>query len=481
MESHSRNKQLFWLAALALILAGAVSIASETQTSLDNVDRFIESERTRQKIPGIAVAVLQHGKVVKARGYGLANVELNVAATERTIFQSGSVGKQFTAAGILLLAEDGKLKLDDNISNYFPNAPTFWKDISIRHLLTHSSGIKNYTNGQVDLRKDYSEDDLVQMAIKAGVDFPPGESWNYSNTGFVLLGVIIRKVTGQFYGDFLADRLFKPFGMDTARVISETDIVPNRADGYRLVNGDLKNQAWVSPSLNTTADGALYLTALDMARWESALSGTGFLSPSSRREWWSPVQLKGGGSYPYGMGWSIDYMRGHRVIDHGGSWQGFKTHILRYPDDGLTVIVLANLAQANPSMIAYGIAGVYEPELQQPHLLNKTITDTALEASLKQFLKDFSANDPKQDALITPGFKSTASTLFRNAKAGSVRSIQTFDLLTCDSVSELKIEWNGSPVDRYCYVRAQSPNRSSLITFWSTLENKVTGFSSYAY
>ena len=197
--------------------------------------------------------------------------------------------------------------------------------------------------------------------------FNPGEQWSYSNTGYVLLGILIGKVTGKFYGEMLHERVFAPLEMETARVINEADIIPHRAAGYRLVDGELKNKTWVSPSLNTTADGSLYLTVKDLAKWDAALYTDTILERLSLKEMWAPVQLNNGESYPYGLtGWHVGEIRGHAVIQHTGSWQGFNSHIARYIDDGLTIVVLTNLAGANRGRLANQIAGLYVPELTPP-------------------------------------------------------------------------------------------------------------------
>ncbi|HEY9420108.1 MAG TPA: serine hydrolase, partial [Thermoanaerobaculia bacterium] len=180
---------------------------------------------------------------------------------------------------------------------------------------------------------------------------------------YVMLGILVHKVTGKFYGDMLREKIFGPLGMTTARIINEADIIPNRADGYRLENGEIKNQEWVSPALNTTADGALYFTVLDVAKWDAALYTEKLLKKSSLDQIWTPVKLNDGKTAPYGFGWQLAEINGHRMIQHGGGWQGFATQITRAVDDKLTVIVLTNLAQGRPEKIARGILGLYIPEL----------------------------------------------------------------------------------------------------------------------
>lgn len=348
--------------AAAALLGLAFFAASSAQA--DKIDDYIQKRMQQRKIPGLSLAVIRDGEVVKAQGYGLSNVELNVAATPETIYQSGSVGKQFTATLAMMLVEEGKLSLDDRIAKHIPGAPKSWKDITVRHLLTHTSGLSNSIYEKIDMRRDYTEDELLQQIAEFPLDFPPGEKWNYSNSGYVTLGVLIHKVTGKFYGDLLREKVFGPLGMTTARIIDEADIIPNRAAGYRLVEGEeLKNQEWVSPMLNTTADGALYLTVHDMAKWAAALSSGKLLKPESYDLMWTPVMLNDGKTAPYGFGWMLDEMRGHRVIRHGGGWQGFSTHIARFVDEKLTVIVLTNLAGAPSGEIVNGVAGLYHPEL----------------------------------------------------------------------------------------------------------------------
>jgi CubicO group peptidase (beta-lactamase class C family) len=344
------------LAALAICLVVAAPAAA--QDPMDAVDALVRAEMASQKIPGVAVAVIRNGVPVTAQGYGLANVEHDVPVTRETIFQSGSVGKQFTSAAVMLLVEEGKIHLDDSLSRFFPDGPPAWKHITVRHLLTHTSGLPDYTDGLIDYRRDYTEDDLRTFAYGLKPAFEPGEKWEYSNTGYVLLGIIIHKVSGVFYGDLLRDRVFGPLGMTTARVISEEDIVPHRAAGYTLTKGVLKNQDWVAPRLNTTADGSLYLSLDDMIAWDAGLRRGAVLSAGSWAAIFTPVTLNSGKPHPYGFGWAVERVDGRRVQRHSGSWQGFKTSIARYVDDDLTIIVLANLAQANPGKISDRIAAL---------------------------------------------------------------------------------------------------------------------------
>jgi len=272
----------------------------------------------------------------------------------------------FTAAVVMLLVEDGKLSLDDSITRFYPDAPWRWRGITVRHLLTHTSGIPDYEDTALDFRKDYTEDELARMAFGTKLEFEPGSRWSYSNTGYVLLGAIIRKVSGRFYGDVLRERVFVPLGMGTATVISEEDIVPNRAAGYGRAQGELKNQDWVSPSLNTTADGGLYLSILDWLAWEAGIRSRKVLKPASWDAVFTPVKLQSGKTYPYGFGWVVDDFSGQRRQHHGGAWQGFRTYLSRYLGDDLTVIVLADVGPSDPREFVNGIAALFNPRLATP-------------------------------------------------------------------------------------------------------------------
>src|SRR6202790_5458250 len=285
-----KNKlKLFYRAVLASIIVYSSLAAAQT----DAVDEYVHSEMTRQHIPGVALLVSRGGQVVRAQGYGMANLELQVPVKPETIFQSGSVGKQFTATAVMMLVEEGKIGLEDPLTKYFPDAPASWKRVTIRQLLSHTAGFTDYPKN-FDMRKDYTEAELLKLVESIPLAFTPGTSWSYSNLGFLTLGIVIHRVTGEFYGDYLQEKIFKPLGMSTTRIISEADIIPNRAAGYRLVNGQLKNQEWIAPTANISADGALYFSILDLAKWDAALNTEKLLKRSSLEQMWTVAKLSNG-------------------------------------------------------------------------------------------------------------------------------------------------------------------------------------------
>jgi CubicO group peptidase (beta-lactamase class C family) len=467
-------------ACLALLPASAasqVTLMPGDAAALDSVDRYLRAELSRQRIPGMSVAVLRGDSVLLARGYGFADLEHRVPATDSTIYQSGSVGKQFTAAAIVTLAREGRLGLDDRLRKYLPEAPPAWRGVTIRHLLTHTSGIPDYTAGLVDLRRDYTEDSLARLYARLPLEFPPGSTWSYSNTGYALLGFVVRRVTGMFYGDYLRARIFEPLGMRTARVISEREVVPNRAAGYELVDGEVVNQTWVSPSLNTTADGSLYLTVLDLARWAIGLNHARIPDSAGLAESWTPVRLNDGGTYPYGFGWRVDDQRGRRRIGHGGSWQGFRAAIQRYPHHDLTVIALANLDAAMAETVAMTVAGILEPELLPPHLLPARADGPPV--PVERLLADVVAG--KTGAGLAPGLRTFASKTVREEWRRSLAEVRGWEGLGCDAVGGRGISRLGARVEHICYARGTGPDSRLLVSVAYTADWRAADLDSYDF
>jgi CubicO group peptidase (beta-lactamase class C family) len=398
------KKTTFFLPTLLILIwANHVSAQTPGANISAKIDRYIKFEMRKQKIPGVSLAVVRNGKIAILKSYGFANLEHQVPVKPETIFQSGSIGKQFTAAAILLLVERGRLSLDDRITKFFPDAPPTWKDITVEHLLNHTSGLGDYPPA-VDLRRDYTEDEFFEHFKKAPLSFAPGSDWDYSNVGYVMLGFLIRKVTGQYYGDFVLKNIFQRAGMTTARIISEADLVPNRASGYRLVNGELKNQEWVSPSTNSTADGSYYLSVLDLAKWDAALYSEKLLRQVTLARAWTPSRLSGGRQKSYGFGWHTDVIHKRRVMFHGGAWQGFKSFIVRFPDDKLTLMYFANSWETKDCKLARGLAAIFYPEFALPS--EETISDAEPKTTVlvRRVLLQLSKNSV-DSSLYTPEFQ----------------------------------------------------------------------------
>jgi CubicO group peptidase (beta-lactamase class C family) len=271
-------------ASFILMTALCTATSAMPSDSVAKINRFASAEMSQQKIPGMALAAVKNGEVALAKGYGFANLEHQVPVTTHSIFQSGSIGKQFTAAAIVFLEERGKLRLDDKIARYLPRTKASWGSITLRHLLTHTSGIPEYED-EVDNRRDYSERELTELVGLLPRQSPPGHKFGYSNSGYLLLGVIIRMVTGKFHADYIRENIFEPLGMNTATVLTDADIAPNRVAGYRMSKGQIINQDWVSPTFNQTADGVFYLSLDDFLAWERAVRTRALLKPEN----WSQI------------------------------------------------------------------------------------------------------------------------------------------------------------------------------------------------
>jgi CubicO group peptidase (beta-lactamase class C family) len=471
-----RLRCLFPIVCLALPVAAAGQ-AAPGPAALDAVDRYLRAELSRQRIPGMSVAILRGDSVLLARGYGYADLEHRVPATDSTVYQSASVGKQFTAALVVILAREGRLSLDEPIRRYFPEAPAAWQPITVRHLLTHTSGIPDYTEGAVDYRRDYTEDELVAAAVRLPLEFPPGETWRYSNTGYALLGFLVRRATGRFYGDLLRERIFAPLGMRSARVISESDIVPNRAAGYELVKGEIRNQGWVAPTINTTADGSLYLSLKDFIRWAVALNRRSVLDSAALAESWTPVRLKSGATYHYGFGWMLDHQRGHPRVGHTGSWQGFKTSIQRYPEHDLTVIALSNLDAALPAPISFTIAGILEPALAPAHLVpgDRAGPREPIPALIARVVGDSTGRR------ITPGLRAFISKATREEWRDGLEAVRRWESAGCDDVRSRRLERLGGRIARVCYGRALGDGFRRLVSVAYTGDWIATDLDSYSY
>jgi len=473
-------RRLFWSVALCAVVAGPRAHAQAARFPGDSIDRFVSAEMARQHIPGMSVAVLIGDSVMLARGYGYANLELRVTASDSTIYQSGSIGKQFTAALVLMLVEEGRLRLDDPIVRFLPEGRRRWARVTVRHLLTHTSGIPDYTDGVVDLRREYGEDGLVRLAASLPPAFPPGERWSYSNTGYLLLGAIIHRVTGTFYGDLLRDSIFQPLGMPSARVISEADLVPNRAAGYRLVDGVVKNQEWVSPSLNTTADGALYLSLRDYVRWAVALNHEERPSRRVLEMAWTPAPLLAGGTYPYGAGWSLIPQRGHRRIGHTGSWQGFQTSIQRYPEFDLTVVALSNLGGSRPGPISEAVAGIIVPALAAPHTLPADREPDTLVARAPSLVRAIAAGRG-DTSLTTTAFRRFAVPAWRRELRSEIEPVASWEIVTCDAQAPGTFVYLNDVVARTCYIRGTGSEASVLLSMYYSGAGRLAGVETYDY
>jgi len=339
-------------------LISVCTLVSVANALADRVDDYVKGEMARHQIPGVALTIIQKGQPVKTAAYGLANLELQVPVKPETVFEIGSITKQFTAAGILLLAQDGKLSVTDQISRYLQDPPTAWSNITIRHLLTHTSGIKNYTGlDGFELRRHLTQAQFIRAIGDQSLDFPAGDSWKYCNTGYNLLGFIIENASGRSYWDFMHERVFGPLGMSSTTNRVPGHILLNRASGYEQTNHVLINRDY--DLTDVFSAGAIASTVLDLARWNAALDRDDLVNAQSKELMWTPARLNDGKPTRYGFGWFIDTLNGHRNIGHGGATSGFSASIQRFPADQLAVIILTNTDEQIATTLAKKIATFY--------------------------------------------------------------------------------------------------------------------------
>ncbi len=362
----------------------------------DSVDDYVRSQMAERHVPGAAVAVMSKGRVVKMKGYGWASVEFDAPVTVDTVFEIGSVTKQMTAAAIMLLVEDGKVSLDEKISRYLPGAPDAWKDVTVRNLLTHTSGIKSYTSLEgFELSKRLKVDGFIKQLSPYPLEFTPGERNIYSNSAFNLLAFIIEARSGMPYIEFMRSRIFRPLGMTKTTDRDPQFIVKNRANGYEWENGHLAGRD--ASLTDLTGAGSIVSTIGDMVKWDTALRGTAFLKPASRAEIWKHFIFNNGKESPYGFGWRISDTRGHKLIGHTGQTAGFGSANFRYTDDDVAVIVLTNIGESGVGgLIAAGVAKLYIPSMSIKFM--QTVADTESDRTQKVLRALMSRLENKPDA-----------------------------------------------------------------------------------
>lgn len=352
----------------------------------DKVDDFVRSQLTERHIPGAAIAVIKNGKIIKMKGYGVASVEFNVPVTTETVFEIGSVSKQLTAAGIMLLVQDGKVNLDEKISKYLPNTPDSWGNVTVRNLLTHTSGIKSYTGlDGFELSKRMKQTDFIKALAPQPLDFETGTNYVYSNSGYSLLSYIIESASGKNYWDFMRERIFIPVGMNKTADRDLKFVIPNRATGYEWQNNGLVGRDYNLTDL--FGAGAIVSTVADLAKWDLALRNDTLLKKDSKIQMWTPLTFTNGKTYPYGFAFRFSDIRGHKLIAHSGQTAGFGASISRYVDDDITVIALTNLGESGMgTLIAQGVAKLYIPEISLKALKAKS-DDAKITEIVKTTLK----------------------------------------------------------------------------------------------
>ncbi|MCC6929325.1 MAG: serine hydrolase [Gemmatimonadaceae bacterium] len=328
-------------------LAPAIAPAQDTRALTRYVDSVANAAVSEHRTPGVSIAIVRNGRTILAKGYGYADLENDVPATPETVYRIGSVTKQFTSAAIMRLVEQGKLTLDDTLQKFVPNVPSQGNRVTVRHLLNHTSGIKSYTNlgpkWQRVMRLDLAPDSLVALFAGEPGDFKPGDAYMYNNSGYFLLGMIIEKVSGKTYGQYLQDEFFTPLGLKGTSYCDQAPIIKRRAQGYvPKPPGGFANAAPLSMT-QPYAAGSLCSTVNDLAAWTIALSSGKVVSAESFRRMTTPDTLNNGKPMTYGFGLGTGTLGGHRQISHNGGINGFISELHYYPDDSVITVVLTNV------------------------------------------------------------------------------------------------------------------------------------------
>lgn len=325
----------------------------------DSTDIIVQNMMKQQKIVGLSLAVIKNGKAVANKGYGLANVELTVPVNTETVIRLGSVSKQFFSTAIIKLMEEGKLSIDDPVHKFFPDAPETWRPIQIKHLMSHTSGLKR-EGPAYDNNKIQPDLDIIKSAYPLPLDFKTGEKYQYCNLGYFMLAEIIKQVSGMTWQDYIHEKLFVPAGMNNSMMTDFYPIILNRASGYMHIHDTLVN---ADAMYAVRPSGGFLSTSSDMIKWNTALTEEKIiLKKENWEKLWQPfikTSDQPESKSFYGFGWTIDEYNGHKSIGHSGANIGFRASYLRFPDDKLSIIILTNTDEANPTAIAKALADHY--------------------------------------------------------------------------------------------------------------------------
>lgn len=354
-------------AAFASIAQPATATGVRSEAT-EQIDQFISEEMEKRHIAGLAALVIHSGQVRYARGYGLADIQRGSSVSPSTPFLVASITKMFTAVGTMLLVQDGKVQLDAPVGIYVDNLPSSWRLVTVRQLLAHTSGISSFTShdtppcgGPAKPQESYGQQDVINEVSCLPLDFEPGTSWSYSDTGYFVLGLLIERVSGLSYEEYLRKRIFIPLGMESTRLMGPMGVDDGRAVGYGREGGHLKPATLLSPVVEGPS-GGLVSTVLDLAKFDAALADERLLPQRVLHEMWRPLRI---GTAMYGLGFAVRPVMGRRQVGHTGGGPGAATSFARFVDDDLTVVVLTNTAQP-PQSIQEVVGGIAEIVLESP-------------------------------------------------------------------------------------------------------------------
>lgn len=350
-------------------LLGASLLALAAPASADAVDDYLRGELNAGRIPGLALAVVRDGKVTRAVGYGMADLERRAPVRPETPFVLDSMTKQFTALTVMQRVQRGEIRLDESVRRYIPGAPPDWQPITVRNLLTHTAGFPHDIQPvQLSSATDYHPDEWLQHAFRTRLLFPPGSKYQYSNAGYSVLAIVVERVSHPpAPGAPYVNGIFRPLDMERSGVYHAKNPPPGLAVGYTFRPDGMPepHRGMEMPM----AAGGLYSTVLDLAKYDAALYGDRLVTQASLQEMWSPFRLTSGQEHPYGFGWAIHRLPGTKVVFHNGGGWGYNTAIYRYLEPRITVILLTNhygVKSSNADRIVRHVSGLIDPRLAWP-------------------------------------------------------------------------------------------------------------------
>jgi D-alanyl-D-alanine carboxypeptidase len=476
--------------ALIRVFAGLVLVpiaAQPRSPALDSaviapaVDAVVQKAMVSRHIPGVAVAVVHDGALVLQRSYGFANLETDTPMAVNSIFEIASLTKQFTAAAIMLLVEDGKLRLDDLLSSYLEAVPPAWQRITIRHLLTHTSGL--------DISAMPRVDGVAPLSIgrKEALDFirqqpmftSTGRTGWYSDAGYVLLGSVIEKASGRTYREFITERVFTPLQMADSSLRDKARVLKRRVSTYSHRDGELVNWRRESDYELASAFG-IHSTLQDLAKWDASLRRSTLLRPASLEQLWTPASLDNGQyarvyGHRYGLGWELADVRGHPTVGHGGA---SGTYLLRFVDDPLTIIVLTNLEteDRHPRALARAVAGAARPQYQAPEALTpQADPDPVLTSGTQTLVADIAMRraSPIMSDRYAAWYQDAIGA--RAVMAKQLANASALRYLAHDDLSGRSL-WGSEPLWRQVHYATEASGRNYVISAALTPERKVAEF-----
>lgn len=466
---------------IMVLLTTAVHAQSTLRSSIDT---YVAHEMQTRRIPGAAVAIVEQGAVTFRGAYGTANLETDTPVQPNSVFQLASLTKPFTATAIMMLVEEGKIRLDARIATYIEKAPASWSAVTVRHLLTHTSGITPGAIVRVDGTPlmDITATRALEFVSKPPLMFQPGEDAFYSDTGFFLLGLIIQKASGESYRDFIQHHVFDTLHMTSSTMLDKWKIVKNSVPVYTIHDGQIAQwrRDW---QYEVNAFAGACSTVEDLAKWIAALRNETLLKRTSIDQMWAPAKLNNGQDAlvtgdAYGFGWMLSDYRGHRVVQHAGA---SGTFLLHFPDDDLSVIVLTNLdgpSGSRAASLARGIAGYVKDSLRPPDTLDPRpdpVPDTT--RALRTLLSDL-GNGTESTRLTSEhqAFFKRLPTEERNDVMDLFKSVRSLVFVASDAATH-GVRRMSQPVSQICYYRGDVGDKTFLFTFWLTGEGRVAYLS----